>query len=384
MAQSIKVLHINTWGTGGAGVACKRVSKSINAAGVNSKVLFLKNQVTTDEWHSFAEKENSLSFFIKKQILRALSFLPTVGKKAIYNNSLYSPYNITKHPLFKEADIIHIHWVSKFMHWESVIANSGKPIVLTMHDMYPFTGFHHYEMGLDKKQYARIIKQRKNKLSHIYHNKVIATAPSERMAELGNESQVFQNKVLCVPNCIDTEVFKPLTRNADEIFKILFVAENLAEERKGFSILIEALKKLPEDLNYELQILGKGTFDIPHSKLLGFITNPAELVQIYNEADVFVISTLEDNLPNTVLESLSCGTPVLGFNVGGIPDMVRHQENGFLAKNQSPEGLIEGLQWLREHRLSPAKVSSIIQEKFSETRCAERYISIYNALLNPA
>jgi len=382
MAQPIKVLHINTWGTGGAGVACKRISKSLNDAGVDSKVLFLKNEIETKEWKSFAKIENGLMLFLKTQILRGLSFLPTLGNPVIYNNTLYSPFDVMKHPFFKEADVIHVHWVSKFMNWESVISKSGKPIILTMHDMYPFTGFYHYLTGLDWNRYKRVITKRKKKLKSLYHKNVIATAPSKWLTKLANESEVFKNEAVCIPNCIDTSVFKSLKREANSVYRILFVAENINEERKGFKLLLEALEKLPKELDYELLILGKGSFEIPKSKKLGFITDPNELVCIYNQADVFVTPSLEDNLPNTVLESLSCGTPVLGFNIGGIPDMVRHTENGYLIEEKTSEAIVEGLLWLKENRLPTDVVASIIEEKFSNRICSRNYIQLYNTLLS--
>ena len=148
----------------------------------------------------------------------------------------------------------------------------------------PFTGFYHYLTGLDWNRYKRVITRRKKKLKSLYHKNVIATAPSKWLTKLANESEVFKNEAVCIPNCIDTSVFKSLKREANSVYRILFVAENINEERKGFKLLLEALEKLSKELDYELLILGKGSFEIPKSKKLGFITDPNELVRIYKSS----------------------------------------------------------------------------------------------------
>ncbi|MGI9159332.1 MAG: glycosyltransferase [Saprospiraceae bacterium] len=171
---------------------------------------------------------------------------------------------------------------------------------------------------------------------------------------------------------------------------VLFVAMNVSEERKGFRYLKAALEKIKKEQParpIEVLVLGKSDPAVLQAlpypvHALGMITDPADLVNAYSSADVFVIPSLEDNLPNTVLESLACGTPVAGFQTGGIPEMVGHQTEGYIAPQRNSDDLANGIVYLIDNQ----EVKSINARQkalaaYSNPRIAARYISLYQQLL---
>ena len=163
------------------------------------------------------------------------------------------------------------------------------------------------------------------------------------------------------------------------------------DERKGFAYLIEGLQCLAkEDLNQDLELLivgdaNKTDFeDIPIKiHLLGLIKDKKRIVDAYTAADVFVIPSLEDNLPNTIMESLSCGTPIVGFETGGIPEMIDHKENGYVSEFKNSTDLANGIKWVLQHeepdtlRLNARKKG---RNSYSFKSVAEQYSSLYNSL----
>ncbi len=167
------------------------------------------------------------------------------------------------------------------------------------------------------------------------------------------------------------------------------------DQHKGTSYLIEGLETFANEHhleieNIELVIFGnRDTRNLPEfpfkTTFLGTISNEDRLAICYNAADVFLAPSLEDNLPYTVLECLACGTPVVAFNTGGIPDMVEHKINGYLAEHRSSADLAAGISWMFKHpkkELLQANARAHVMSYFSETVVANRHVELYNSLLN--
>ena len=161
------------------------------------------------------------------------------------------------------------------------------------------------------------------------------------------------------------------------------------DKHKGADLLVEALGIFGQSDAAELVVFGnRAAGDLPDFKFkttfLGTIVEEEKLAICYAAADVFVTPSIEDNLPNTVLESLACGTPVVAFTTGGIPDMVIHQHNGYLAQGASPEELAKGLDWVKNHAnkmsLSEAARQTVLST-FSETVVAQQHIKLYQSIL---
>ena len=311
----------------------------------------------------------------------------------------FSSYDILQNPIVKQADIIHLHWVAAMLDYPSFFTNNKKPLVWTLHDMNPFQGLFHYKedevrnhelaAGLDENVYLikqKSIKKRKAKMR-------IVTPSSWLLKEVEN-SNVFKNtKSSSIANPIDTSLFSPgdkkelrkLYQIPENNIVFLFVSENISNYRKGFDLLIEAFKKL-NNQSFTLIMLGAGeNCFIPGIDIrnVGTINDNRKLVDYFSLADAFIIPSREDNLPNVMLESLACGTPVIGFPVGGIKEHVINFKTGLLADNISSESLARAIENFckNQERFNSVEIRKYAEEKFNEELIAGQYIKVYNQLL---
>ena len=189
---------------------------------------------------------------------------------------------------------------------------------------------------------------------------ITVVAPSRWLAACATQSAIFRDcRVVCIPNGVPTDVFYPINRlDVRKILKIapdarvvLFGAENLGNHRKGFAYLLEALRRYRTNTDIVLATFGALdpgiSIDSPYPVMpFGGIHDEWNLACVYSMADMLVIPSLEDNLPNTVLEAMACGTPVVGFDIGGISDMIEHKKTGYLATAGDVDGLVAGIDWV--------------------------------------
>jgi glycosyltransferase involved in cell wall biosynthesis len=202
--------------------------------------------------------------------------------------------------------------------------------------------------------------------------------------------------VTIVPNGIDTDVFAPRDAQAarkalgipQDCHVVLFAAEAVGVRRKGFALLIRALNELRGLENLFLVSVGRGAPEfelaIPHLHL-GHIDDDRQLSLIYSAADVYVIPSLQDNQPNTALEAMACGTPVVGFNVGGIPDMVRPGINGLLAPAGDVVSLraaiVELVRCSEKREAMAIACRRIVMEEYTLVKQVRRYVALYESAL---
>jgi glycosyltransferase involved in cell wall biosynthesis len=326
--------------------------------------------------------------------------------------------DITSLPEFKEADVIHLEWINQGMLSLAdinKILNSGVPVVWTMHDLWPASSICHYAKGClnfksgchncrplpgngsDNDLSARVW-QKKNK---VYGKSSIQFVTCSRWLETqAKESALLRNQlVVSIPNPIDTLIFKVKDKQAarehfalpKDMRIILFVSQRVTDERKGMSYFVEAIKKMVSENpnlaeNTAIAILGGHSDDIVEdlplkSYSLGYIGNEKEIVNVYNSADMFVLPSVEDNLPNTIMEAMACGVPCVGFNVGGIPEMIDHKKNGYVANYKDAADLAEGMRWVLDgadiKELSRQAVAKVVSH-YSQRAVALRYIDVYN------
>jgi len=321
--------------------------------------------------------------------------------------------------VFKQADIIHLHWVNQgylSLNGLDRILSSGKPVVVTMHDQWYFTGICHYSGDCDKYQsqcnHCPMLKGIGTDLARRVFNRKLAIYQDKKMtfvgcsrwiADLARQSRLTQgHQVTNVPNAIDTTVFTPMDKLAARkrhnlpIDKklVLFGAQRITDERKGFRYLAEAceyLMKRHSTLSDQLGVvvLGgdaesvKSALPLP-VYTVNYLSNENEIAQLYNAVDLFVTPSLQDNLPNTIVEAMSCGTPCVGFNVGGIPEMINHQKDGYVARYCDSEDFANGIAWCLDesHYQSLHEQSRLTAlATYSEKVAANRYIDIYRNLL---
>ncbi len=289
----------------------------------------------------------------------------------------YPGFDLTCLPLVREAELFNLHWVAHFQSVESIgaLLQTGKPVVWTLHDANPLTGGCHYPAGcrnfmdacrncpqLETDPLGIPAAVLANKLRRWQGNLHIA-APSNWMRRMAQDSRVFgRYPVQVIPNAVDERVFRPHAREASrrtlgipaDGTAILFCAEAHNELRKGFFHLLESLKicaaktrRSRRKINLMLLTVGKSDSALADLGLpvheLGYLHTEEEMARAYTAADIFVQPSLEDNLPNTVMEAQACGIAVAAFAAGGIPDMVRDGETGVLCPVGDAQALARAL-----------------------------------------
>ena len=420
----MKVTLINTTDSGGgAPLACMRLLKALELQQVDVNMLVQVKKSTEPRvktigintisrlrarFNFLYERLPFIIFKAKKKALRFAFSTADIGS------------DISHQPDILNADILHIHWTNGgFLSVENLkhLVNTGRPVVWTLHDMWAFTGGCHYsgECNHFIKHCGNCWMLRypgecdisfegwiKKKDLLISANEIVFVTCSNWLAGVAKTSSLLRNfRIETIPNPIDTEIFAVKNKiaarakwNIDPLSKvILFGAANITDRRKGLAYLVEALNdlksKYPETKNTEIVIFGKNkSFDVrllPFKVYeLGIINSQNDLADIYSLADVFVTPAIEDNLPNTVMESLACGTPVVAFNTGGIPDMVVHKENGYLADYKSAADLAAGINYIlnsdRTNELS-ANARKKVLDNFSNEIVALKYMAVYQSVL---
>ncbi len=274
------------------------------------------------------------------------------------------------------ADVVHLHWLNAGFASVAEIAALRGPVVWTAHDMWPFTGGCHYDAGcgrfesegcspcpIQKRGLALALpKQRltaKVRASSATGLRFIC--PSRWMARVAQRSPVARGRaVQVIPNTIDTTRFKPIDRTAArQLFGLpldctvlLFGAVNAeADARKGYAQLDAALRLLQQrGLHEGLRLCvfgsvarGDGVLHGIPVRHVGHLHDDESLVALYSAADLFVAPSLQDNLPNTVLEANACGLPSLAFDIGGMADLIEHGVSGWLAAAGDAAALADGL-----------------------------------------
>ena len=278
-------------------------------------------------------------------------------------------------------------------------------------NLWTFTGGCHYDdfcgkykdgcsicpVLKSKKEKDEAFHAQQKKSSYLAQLRIQLVGCSNWITEQANESLVGKRlnyKAICIPNptnaaafkLYEKEICKQLLEIESDKKLILFGAVNAAsDKRKGAKYLIEALKKLnPEE--YILGIFGSKDVDLDleqfEYKNFGRVNDDLHLALIYNAADVFVAPSLQENLANTVMESLTCGTPVVAFEIGGMPDMISHGENGYLAKPYESADLAKGIEEAVALLNKRESIRQKTLECFSEETIGETYVKAYEAILS--
>jgi len=312
-----------------------------------------------------------------------------------------------------DAEIIHLHWICDGFLGIRQLGRFARPIVWTLHDQWPFTGGCHYSGECDRftracgrcpllgeridRDVSRLViraKERWWKKSNIS-----IVCPSDWIAECAARSTLFRDRdIRVIRNSVDLRTFKPVPSGRARALiglestrpTLLFGAMSATTDpRKGFDLLESTLRSLHSTLaNVQVVVIGAsgpGQTSLDHRSIryLGNLHDEAELALAYSAADVLVVPSRQDNLPNTVVESLACGTPVAAFHVGGIPEMVEHQRTGFLAEPFDTEQLARGISALLAHdrREQLSRDSRTRAEKLFEPQTvAASYNALYASL----
>jgi Glycosyltransferase len=413
----MRVLHFNTYDFGGAFKGAYRVHTALLKSGIDS-VFSTKTDVD-----SGISKMRPLSFtYLKPSFIfeKATDFILTdmLKKSKPYFTISILPTNLNRFIRSIAPDIIHFHWITKdfiSLYAMQKIASLNVPTVWTVRDAWPFTGGCHV-LGdcqkwkslcnkcpcFDKENKFDIVRQQFLKKKETYRKLNPYIVVLSRIFE----SHAIQSPLLnrlrmwMIPNPVDTKIFRPIERkSARQILGldfrrryILFGAPSSThDQNKGYDLLLAALQNLPKENYNDLCCLvfgasaGENNTPFP-IRFLGNLHDEITLVLAYSAADVFVCPSREESFSNTTLESLSCGTPVAAFAVGGIPDMIDHRVNGMLAAPHDPHELAEGIAYIlarddRRRHMGKAAREKVLQQ-YDMSVVARKYVSLYEDLLN--
>ena len=389
----MKIVLVNTQTPGGAYVACQRLYNALKKQGVDVSFVAIKATKWSFLWERFC-------IWVANRFSRKNLFAVSIANTGT---------DISKLPEVCEADIIHLHWINQgglSLHNIQQIQALGKPIVWTMHDMWPFTGIchHAYECLAYEKQCGRCPQASNILAKQVYENKrrvwhkMHFVGCSRWITALAEKSGLKLDNMVCsIPNPIDTELFCPITKQEakmelgldDKKKYVLFGAMNTTAPMKGFQYLLEA-DKLLHDENIQYLVVGKNSAtlinQLAHEGIdLGYVTDERQKALIYNAADVFITPSLAENLPNMIMEAMACGTPCVGFKIGGIPEMIDHQINGYVAKYKNAEDLARGIEWVLSAKNDLNKEArQKVMNAYSEEVVANQYIALYQSILKEA
>ncbi|MEG4571938.1 glycosyltransferase family 4 protein [Microcoleus sp. N3A4] len=412
----MKVVLINSSDLeGGAARAAYRLHQGLQGIGVSSQML-VKNKKSGDP--NVILSQNGIANKFDK-IISTISNLPL----RLYperNPAIFSPEWLPDSLAAKVAkiqpDIINLHWVcGGYMQVESV-PKFNKPLVWTLHDMWSFTGGCHYSEECDRytkscgscpqlhsskdSDLSRWVWQRKAKA---WKNiDLTLVSPSAWLAKCATSSSLFKDyRIEVIPYGIDIQKYKPLNSQwAREILNlpkdkqiVLFgIAGGTSNRWKGFNLLVSALQSLSKSgWKDRIELLVFGSSQPENAVELGFkahylgnLADDISLATVYAAADVFVAPSVYDNLPNTVMEAGACAIPSVAFNIGGLPDMIEHCSNGYLAKPYETEDLARGIAWVLEdpdrHQKLCARARQKVEQEFTLDIQANRYLSLFSEL----
>jgi len=404
----MKVVHLVSLDSGGAFRAAQRISDSLCAAGVDSQLLVLVKKHDESGAQSFFRSE-----MVRKIYMRLLYWHELTSKHRGLNGEIYQGrfgVNIESHPLVKQADVVHLHWVNSGFLSCGTIGSLMKrrSVVWTMHDMFAFTAGCYYDGGCerysedcrdcpkcaddaDREYVCRLFDQKR---ACYAGGRMALVGCSRWMSECASRSALCGGmKIETIPNPVNASVFHPISKaeaagrlglRTDKKLLLFGAMAADSDPRKGYAHLEAALKRLPPE-EYRAVIFGNSE---PVDRIagletvaLGRIDDDARLACAYSAADVFVAPSVQENLSNTVMEALACGTPVAAFSVGGMPDMIIPGVNGYLAQPFSPEDLAEGIRMGAVGACAERdRIAQEVHRKFSYERVAEQYAALYREL----
>ena len=415
----MRVLLVNTSETiGGAAIAAGRLLQALVRCGVDASLLVRDRQ--TD-----AARVSALPHPLVQRARFAAERLQIVMANGFTRHRLFDidtgglGADITRLPEFRRADVVHLHWVNQGMLSLADIgriAASGKRVVWTMHDMWPFTGVCHHADTCTRwlegcgrcpllrrsgpSDLSRRTFEAKRRAYAMAPDGITFVACSNWLAGLARRSPLLErHRVESIPNPIDTDFYSPgprlearrrLALPEDKLL-LLFVAYKVTSPAKGIDYLRDALAQLADKdpalaRRLALVAVGREATQLAGSLAVPvcpaeYVSDPAVMADYYRAADALVMPTLMDNLPNTIAEAMACATPVVGFEVGGLPQMIDHGHNGLLVRYRDAGHLADSIGRLfgREDREAMARAARHkALAAYSEEAVAARFVAVYS------
>jgi glycosyltransferase involved in cell wall biosynthesis len=419
----MRILHLNTHSYGGAAVVARRLHCAAIASGIESAFI-TKYGLRKDQTPNYAPlKDARLLYYFReasaqrhwyragKQVQRIMTPRSLANRPAGFD--VFTPLNTRAQ--FADCaeqfdpDIIHLHWVAGFVDHEQFFQrNRHRKFVWTLHDMNPFTGGCHHADGcsrftgdckgcpqlsgtVDEDYAGEVLTAKMRSLAHLAPHQLTIVAPSQWLLSLSAQSRVtgrfrhvhienpsFHQGLITETSAQLRAALKlPLDKKV-----VVFVSDNLRNPRKAVSLLFGAVKEMRRSGEVHLVGLGQRT-DQPAGLSITFpgtIRDQQTLARYMACADVVVNTSIAENSPLVLIEALSCGTPVIGFEVGGIPELVT-RECGAVVSKRSTGALAAALDQVLFERTFSRDGIRAQSAKHDPSAVCEKYHGVYADLL---
>jgi len=413
----MRIVKLSTMdNNGGAARAAMRLHKGLRALDIDSR--FVVQQKTVEEPGVYGPHGTTAKLYAKTRLL--LDQLPVIPHWH-HSSGVFAPGWLPGHAWQRanelNPDIVHLHWITKGFLGIHDLVRLNAPIVWTLHDMWALTGGCHYDIDCGRyrsqcgkcptlgseHEHDLAYRMQSAKLRAWQGLDMTIVCPSRWLADCARNSKLLgQQQIEVIPNGINLAQYYPLDKaaarqrlsfNTDSKLILFGAMDATVNERKGFSQLQSALRQLVRTgWGKRASVIVFGSADHGQPPPADFpvqyippLHNDEELAALYSAADVFVAPSLQDNLPNTVMEALACGTPCVAFDSGGMPDMIEHMQNGYLARAFDADALAEGIAWVLEDTSRWKQLSqnarAHCRQHFELAAISKRHLEIYNNIL---
>lgn len=406
----MKVVHISSSIMGGAGIAALRLHQSLMEQSDIESCLVQRFPIDEEMSKAIniitANTDRNLITRIRKRLnvhvehyhWKELNKHPQNYEIATFPTT---SYRLDILPIVKDADIIHLHWVAEFLDYPTFFKNIKQPIVWTLHDINPLRGLFHFDSDRDKNiaEFGKVDKKAFQTKVRAINKKEDLTVVclSEWMREKSLSSPTLgRYPHFIIPNGLDFSLYTNLDKTSSKqklgidngLKTLLIVGASLENEQKGFPISFRAVDQMQR---IDFNLISVGALkdqsivrkDIKHLHF-DHINNIVELNALYSAADITVIPSKEDNLPNVMLESFANGTPIVSFSNGGMAEHMNDGQNGLLIKEIGVDSLIQGIGDFLDNKYTFDNkiIRDYAMNHFSSKLQVEKYIELYNSILN--
>lgn len=418
----MKVLVVNTSEmAGGAAIAACRLTEALNRHGVKARLL-VRDKQSERTTTCVVPSKGLQGMLLKWAFLweRARVWIANrFHQKGLWHVDLgIGGADIVSTSEFRDADIIHLHWVNQgFLSLKELrrILRSGKPVIWTMHDMWPCTAICHHARDCNRfqghcQECPQLLYPSRRDLSFWVFDRKATIYPegnltfvacSEWLASEARKSRLLAGKeVISIPNTYNHHAFCPGSQEEarrrftlpKNLRLLLFACQKVTNERKGLDYLFEALRSEPIHQwqgRLGLVVVGEMAEDVAYSVPFpiyrqDYINEEEDMALLYRAVDLFVTPSLEENLPNTIMEAMACATPCVGFDIGGIPEMIDHEKNGYVARYRDAEDLARGINFvLDEERYDELSANAAHKavEAWNEESVVRKHIELYERMV---
>lgn len=384
---------------GGAGLCCLRIHQALLEQGIESKVL-VKNKISnTSELYKYGSPIKEKAERLPSKFLRYFGIEFTERNKLLLLQNKYhtaytlpvSHIDVTKSKLIDWADIIHLHWVNNYVDFPSFFRKISKPIVWTLHDEGLFYGIAHHRksilednpLEIKYRKIKRIAIQRSNDLTIVFLSKMMYD-------KFHDEEIISGKRKTIINNSVNTKVFKLLNKGnmrrkygiSQNKIIFAFMAYDISDPNKGLSVLSDALCELDPN-KFEILAIGnnKQNREYPLVNSIGNVSNQNYLCEILSAADFYAMPSYQEAFPQSPMEAMACGLPVVAFPVSGTAELI-NEKNGVVCDDLTKESLKNGISKLLSRNYNPDKIRQDMINRFSPETIADQYIDLYKKILS--